>query len=116
MESSIIENIDLQADQVLPTFLLDEIPTQLETVEIQTEKTTIEHKLDKKVFNVGSDLVSKGGNATDILNNVPSVSVNYNGTVSLRGNTGVRILINGKPSVLTANNGLEQIPAENIEK
>jgi outer membrane receptor protein involved in Fe transport len=116
LESSIIENIDLQADQVLPTFLLDEIPTQLETVEIQTEKTTIEHKLDKKVFNVGSDLVSKGGNATDILNNVPSVSVNYNGTVSLRGNTGVRILINGKPSVLTANNGLEQIPAENIEK
>ncbi len=65
---------------------------------------------------MGSDLVAKGGNATNILNNVPSVSVNYNGTVSLRGNTGVRILINGKPSVLTANNGLEQIPAENIEK
>ncbi|MCY1495971.1 catecholate siderophore receptor CirA [compost metagenome] len=116
LESSTIENFDLQNDQALQTFLLDEIPTQLETVEIQTEKTTIEHKLDKKVFNVGSDLVSKGGNATDILNNVPSVSVNYNGAVSLRGNTGVRILINGKPSVLTANNGLEQIPAENIEK
>lgn len=116
LESSTVENFDLQNDQVLPTFSLDEIPTQLETVEIQTEKTTIEHKLDKKVFNVGNDLVSKGGNATDILNNVPSVSVNYNGVVSLRGNTGVRILINGKPSVLTANNGLEQIPAENIEK
>jgi Outer membrane receptor proteins, mostly Fe transport len=116
LESSTLENFDLQNDQVLQTFLLDEIPTQLETVEIQTEKTTIEHKLDKKVFNVGSDLVSKGGNAIDILNNVPSVSVNYNGAVSLRGNTGVRILINGKPSVLTANNGLEQIPAENIEK
>lgn len=116
LESSTIENFDLQNDQTLPTFLLDEIPTQLETVEIQAEKTTIEHKLDKKVFNVGNDLVSKGGNATDILNNVPSVSVNYNGVVSLRGNTGVRILINGKPSVLTANNGLEQIPAENIEK
>lgn len=116
LESNTIENFDLQNDQVLQTFLLDEIPTQLETIEIQTEKTTIEHKLDKKVFNVGSDLVSKGGNAIDILNNVPSVSVNYNGAVSLRGNTGVRILINGKPSVLTANNGLEQIPAENIEK
>lgn len=115
-ESSTIENIDLQNDQVLPTFLLEEISTQLETVEIQTEKTTIEHKLDKKVFNVGNDLVSKGGNANDILNNVPSVNVNPNGVVSLRGNTGVRILINGKPSVLTANNGLEQIPAENIEK
>jgi len=116
LESSTLENFDLQNDQVLPPFLLEEMPTQLETIEIQTEKTTIEHKLDKKVFNVGSDLVSKGGNAIDILNNVPSVSVNYNGAVSLRGNTGVRILINGKPSVLTANNGLEQIPAENIEK
>lgn len=116
LESNTIENFDLQNDQILPTFLLDEIPTEVETVEIQAEKTTIEHKLDKKVFNVGSDLVAKGGNATNILNNVPSVSVNYNGTVSLRGNTGVRILINGKPSVLTANNGLEQIPAENIEK
>ncbi|MBA9075171.1 outer membrane receptor protein involved in Fe transport [Flavobacterium gossypii] len=116
LESSTLENFDLQNNQVLPPFLLEEMPTQLETIEIQTEKTTIEHKLDKKVFNVGSDLVSKGGNAIDILNNVPSVSVNYNGAVSLRGNTGVRILINGKPSVLTANNGLEQIPAENIEK
>lgn len=116
LESSTLENFDLQNNQVLPPFLLEETPTQLETIEIQTEKTTIEHKLDKKVFNVGSDLVSKGGNAIDILNNVPSVSVNYNGAVSLRGNTGVRILINGKPSVLTANNGLEQIPAENIEK
>lgn len=116
LESSTLENFDLQNDQVLPPFLLEEMPTQLETIEIQTEKTTIEHKLDKKVFNVGTDLVSKGGNAIDILNNVPSVSVNYNGAVSLRGNTGVRILINGKPSVLTANNGLEQIPAENIEK
>lgn len=116
LESSTLENFDLQNDQVLPPFLLEEMSTQLETIEIQTEKTTIEHKLDKKVFNVGTDLVSKGGNAIDILNNVPSVSVNYNGAVSLRGNTGVRILINGKPSVLTANNGLEQIPAENIEK
>ncbi|TPD73345.1 TonB-dependent receptor domain-containing protein [Flavobacterium microcysteis] len=116
LESSTLENFDLQNDQVLPTFMLEEAATQLETIEIQAEKTTIEHKLDKKVFNVGSDLVSKGGNATDILNNVPSVSVNYNGAVSLRGNTGVRILINGKPSVLTANNGLEQIPAESIEK
>lgn len=116
LESSTLENLDLQNNQVLPTFSLDEISTELETVEIKIEKTTIEHKLDKKVFNVGNDLVSKGGSANDILNNVPSVNVNSNGVVSLRGNTGVRILINGKPSVLTANNGLEQIPAENIEK
>lgn len=116
LKSIILSNRELRTNQTLPTFLLQETETELETVEIKVEKSTIEHKLDKKVFNVGNDLVAKGGTANDILNNVPSVSVNSNGAVSLRGNTGVRILINGKPSVLTANNGLEQIPAENIEK
>ncbi len=48
LESNTIENFDLQNDQILPTFLLDEIPTEVETVEIQAEKTTIEHKLDKR--------------------------------------------------------------------
>ncbi len=91
-------------------------PIQLENVEVKNEKSTVEHKLDKKIFNVGTDLISKGGSALDILNNVPSVTVNSDGVVSLRGNSGVRILINGKPSVLSANNGLEQIPSESIEK
>lgn len=91
-------------------------PTELETVEIKKEKSTIEHKLDKKIFNVGTDILTKGGSAIDILNNVPSVTVNADGVVNLRGKSGVRILINGKPSVLTINNGLEQIPSESIEK
>lgn len=116
LKSIILENTALLSNQTMPTFFVEDEPTQLETVEIKQQKTTIEHKLDKKIFHVGNDLVSKGGTANDILNNVPSVNVNPNGTVSLRGNTGVRLLINGKPSVLTANNGLEQIPAENIEK
>lgn len=116
LKSVVLENIDLQTNQTIPTIYLEENTTQLETVEIKTEKSTIEHKLDKKIFNVGNDLISKGGNATDILNNVPSVNVTTEGVVSLRGNSGVRILINGKPSVLSANNGLEQIPSENIEK
>jgi outer membrane receptor protein involved in Fe transport len=96
--------------------LLEEDSAQLETVEIIAEKSTIEYKLDKKVFNVGKDLISKGGSVNDILNNVPSVTVDATGTVSLRGNSNVRILVNGKPSVLTANNGLEQIPSNTIEK
>lgn len=90
--------------------------TELKEVEITTERSTIETQLDKKVFNVGRELIARGGNATDILNNVPSVNVNPMGAVSLRGNSSVRILINGKPSALTANNGLTQIPAETIEK
>ncbi len=88
----------------------------LDEVKVITEKSSIETRLDKKIFNVGKDLITKGGSANDILNNVPSVSVNTIGTVSLRGNSSVRILINGKPSVMTQNNGLEQIPAESIER
>ncbi len=116
LKTQILESKELQSDQTLATVYMQEDATQLETVEVQTEKTIIEHRLDKKVFVVGNDMITKGGTANDILNNVPSVSVNSGGVVSLRGNSGVRILINGKPSVLTSNNGLEQIPSENIEK
>ena len=116
LKSMKLEGIDLQSNQTLSPFVLEEEFTQLENVEIKVEKSTIEHKLDKKIFNVGNDLISKGGTANDILNNVPSVRVTADGGITLRGNSGVRILINGKPSVLTANNGLEQIPSENIEK
>ncbi len=103
-------------NQQLGNIKLAEESAQLDEIEIIAEKSTVEYKLDKKVFNVGKDLISKGGSVNDILNNVPSVTVDATGGVSLRGNSNVRILINGKPSVLTSNNGLEQIPAENIEK
>jgi len=116
LKTHVLENKELLTDQALATVLLEEDAKLLETIEVKTEKTIIEHRLDKKVFVVGNDMITKGGTANDILNNVPSVSVNSGGVVNLRGNSGVRILINGKPSVLTANNGLEQIPAENIEK
>ncbi|NQY30277.1 MAG: TonB-dependent receptor [Flavobacteriaceae bacterium] len=112
----LIEKILLNKNLKLPNIFLEESSEQLDAIKITAEKSTIEYKLDKRVFNVGKDLISKGGSATDILGNVPSVSVDATGAVSLRGNTNVRILINGKPSVLTNNNGLEQIPAENIEK
>ncbi|MBC9909894.1 outer membrane beta-barrel family protein [Chitinophaga varians] len=89
---------------------------QLSTVQVQGEKSTIELKTDKKVFNVGKDILSKGGNANDILNNVPAVNVDIQGNVSLRDNQNVRVLINGKPSMQTQNNGLSQIPAATIDK
>ena len=89
----------------------------LDTIEIKAEKSSVEYKLDKKVFNVGKDLISRGGSVNDILNNVPSVTVDdASGDVRLRGNDNVRILINGKPSVLTTNNGLSQIPASQIAR
>ncbi|MFT7899285.1 TonB-dependent receptor [Tenacibaculum ascidiaceicola] len=111
-----MNNVSLTKNQSLQTILLQEDLQALDEVEITAEKSTTEYKLDKRVFNVGKDLVSKGGSVNDVLNNVPSVSVDIEGGISLRGNPNVRILINGKPSVLTANNGLESIPSENIEK
>jgi len=90
----------------------------LDEVLITAEKSTTEFKLDKRVFNVGTDLSSTGAGALELLNNVPSVNVSIEGEVSLRGSTGVQILINGKPSILSddASNALGSITADMIEK
>jgi len=92
---------------------------QLEGVEVVAEKTTVEIRLDKKIYNVGKDLTVSGGTVSDVLDNVPSVSVDVEGNVQLRGNDDVRILIDGKPSAITGLNSTEalrQLPAESIEK
>jgi outer membrane receptor protein involved in Fe transport len=73
----------------------------LNEIEVVAEKSTMELQLDKRVFNVGQDLANLGGSATQILDNIPSVSVDVEGNVSLRGSQSVRILINGRPSGLT---------------
>ena len=91
----------------------------LKEVEVVAERTTVEVKLDKKIYNVGKDLTVRGGTVSDVLDNVPSVSVDVEGNVSLRGNDNVRILINGKPSGLVGLNStdaLRQLPAESIER
>jgi ferric enterobactin receptor len=91
----------------------------LAEVEVVAEKSQMQLSLDKRVFNVGKDLASKGGTAEDILDNVPSVTVDIEGNVSLRGSGGVRILIDGKPSGLVGAdnaNGLRSIPANMIDK
>lgn len=91
----------------------------LDNVDIIAEKTTVELKLDKKIYNVGKDLTVQGGSVSDVLDNVPSVSVDVEGNVALRGNNNVRILINGKPSGLVGLNSTEalrMLPADAIEK
>lgn len=87
-------------------------------VEVQAEKSTMEFKLDKRVYNIGKDISSTGMGALEVLNNVPSVSVDIEGNVSLRGNSGVQILINGKPSVMSDDpaNALGSLTADMIEK
>lgn len=77
-------------------------------------------ELDKKVYDPSTDIISKGGNLQDVLTNVPSVSVDTDGTVSMRGNSNVKFLINGKPSALlgidSGANALQSIPADQIER
>jgi hypothetical protein len=89
---------------------------QLNAVEINTEKPNINLKLDKKVFEVGKDVLSQNGSAHDVLNGVPSVAVSPTGSVSLRGNSSVLVLINGRQSGLTQGNALDQIAADQIER
>ena len=91
----------------------------LDEVEVIAEKSTVEIRLDKKIYNVGKDMTIKGGTASDVLDNVPSVNVDAEGAISLRGNENVRILIDGKPSAMVGLNGtdaLRNLPADAIEK
>ncbi len=91
----------------------------LDEVVVQAEKSSMELSLDKKIFNVGKDLANAGGTATDILSNIPSVSVDTEGNVKLRGSENVRILIDGKPSGLVSfkgGAGLQQLQGNQIEK
>lgn len=101
----------------LGTIFLVEDSQMLKAVEVRAEVSKTQFKLDKKVFSVGKDIASTGMSALEVLNNVPSVNVNIEGEVSLRGSAGVQILINGKPSVIAeqGGNALGTITADMIE-
>jgi outer membrane receptor protein involved in Fe transport len=90
--------------------------TQLGEVTVTGERAAISLQLDKKVFEVGKDILSQNGSANEVLNGVPSVAVSATGGVSLRGNPNVTVLVNGRRSGLTQNNALDQIPADQIER
>ncbi|AEM72013.1 TonB-dependent receptor [Allomuricauda ruestringensis DSM 13258] len=107
------------SDTNLGSITLSPDVAQLAEVEVVGEKTTVEVRLDKKVYNIGKDITTSGGNVSDALGNIPSVSVDVEGGISLRGNDNVRILINGKPSALAgfgSTDVLQQLPADAIEK
>lgn len=110
---NLTKSIDLGITKLAPDV------AELEGVEVVGEKTTVEIRLDKKVYNIGKDLTNSGANISDALNNVPSVTVDVDGAISLRGNENVRILINGRPSALAgfgSTDALRQLPADAIEK
>lgn len=103
----------------LGAFALEADISQLQDVVVIAEKSTVDIKLDKRVYNVGRDMMVKGGTVSDVLDNVPSVTVDTEGNVALRGNENVKILIDGKPSGLAGINvadALKLLPADAVEK
>jgi ferric enterobactin receptor len=103
----------------LGSLRLRPVATQLTEVVVQGERPPVTADLDKRVVNVAKDLTAVGGTATDVLQNVPSVSVDQTGAVSLRGNPSVTIFLDGKPSgAAGGGNGtsLDQIPASSIDR
>lgn len=114
-----LNNQTLNEDKNLGTVQLSLDVAQLDEIELVGERTTVEVRLDKKVYNLGKDLTTSGASVSDALNNVPSVTVDVEGAISLRGNENVRILINGKPSAMAgfgSTDALRQLPADAIEK
>lgn len=114
------KTISLSADNKsvnLNTIYLEETAAQLDEVEIVKEKSTYEQKIDRKVINVGKDLISAGATAGEIMNNIPSVSVDpQTNAISLRGNENVRVLIDGKPTNIDVAQLLKQIPSSSIKQ
>jgi outer membrane receptor for ferrienterochelin and colicins len=104
-------------DTNLGTIELAESSNNLKEVVVRAETSTVEIKLDKKVYTVGKDMIVKGGTASDVLNNVPSVTVDSEGIVSLRGNENVKIFIDGRPSnISNIATALQSISADAIDK
>ncbi|TVZ57179.1 outer membrane receptor protein involved in Fe transport [Lutibacter sp. Hel_I_33_5] len=100
----------------LGTIGLKEDSAQLDEVVVRAETSTVVQKVDRKVINVGKDLTSAGATASELLNNVQSVSVDsQTGNISLRGNENVRVLVDGKPTNMPAAQLLKQIPSTSIK-
>jgi outer membrane receptor protein involved in Fe transport len=110
---------NITASKNLGIIKLEENGNDLDEIIVISEKSTVDLRLDKKIYNIGKDMTVKGGTASDVLDNVPAVNIDPEGTISLRGNKSVRILIDGKPSELIGLNdvnALRQLPSDAIEK
>ena len=116
------KNISISSDnQILSLgeLTLAEDANQLGEVEVVAKRPQMRFEIDRKVFDATQDIAAEGGSASDLLSNIPSVEVDNEGSVSLRGNSSVTIWINGKASGLTADNQadiLDMMPAGDIKQ
>lgn len=108
---------NLQNAQIfkVPAILMNPDPRTLEEVEVKADRQTVENKIDRQVYRADKFLTSQGGTAIDVLRNTPSVTVNSEGAITLRGSSGFLVLINGKPIQTDATVILNQLPANLIE-
>ncbi len=113
------DNIKIDADKDFGTIALKFKADNLDEVVVEAKTTELDVRLDKKIYNIGKDLTTSGATVSDALANVPSIAVDVDGAISLRGNDNVRILINGKPSAIAGYGSTDvfrQLPADAIEK
>ena len=115
-ESKNIEITNSNKNINLGTINLSESAESLEEVTVVAETSTIQQKIDRKVITIGKDLQTAGANASDIMNNIPSVNVDQQtGNISLRGNENVRVMVDGKLSNVPIAQLLKQIPSTAIK-
>ena len=95
---------------------LEEDVAALDEVTVVAERSTIVQKVDRKVITVGKDLTTVGPSASDIMNNIPSVNVDQDGNIALRGNQNVRVLVDGRPTNISPAQLLQQIPSSSIKQ
>ncbi len=100
----------------LGTISLNPDVSNLDEVEIKAEKPLVEYKIDRKVVNVDQQLQAQGGTAVDVLERIPSIQTDLEGNVQLRGSSSFTVLIDGKPSIMTGSDALNQIPSSTIDK
>ncbi len=101
-------------EAALGNIILSASSTQLSEVEVVAQRQIVAYELDKKVVNVSQDLAAQSGSVAEVMQNLPSVDVDIDGNVSMRGSSNVTILINGKRSALSELT-MDQIPANMIE-
>jgi hypothetical protein len=116
--ASTIDPIEIKADQTdidLSIIPLRQAVIPLKEIQVEAERPDIEFKIDKKVINVSKEYTAVSGTAVDVLEKVPSVTVDIEGNVELRGSSNFTVLIDNRPTVLESNEVLQQIPASTID-